>query len=423
LSEWNHPLHRWYTDPHDSIGKYVKEYMIPQFKELVNMYKPTVIFADGEWFNTAEQWHAAELIDWYYNLVGRDAIVNNRWGKGIDVGFLTPEYSAGIKVIDRPWAEVRGIGRSFGLNRNEDLAAYGSSKDLITRFVQTVANGGGMILNVGPKADGQIPLIQQERLMQLGNWLKINGAAIYSAKPYDITEEEKEIHIERIDANVDFNWVRNAPIKGIKEDNFSVEWSGFIVAPENGKYTFELKADDEATIFIDTILVVNQNKSVEVNEAEVMGANTGVLKNGEITLKKGEVYPIHIKYKEHKQNAQVSLFWSSKKLAKEIVPATVFFQDKEKQEQGLRGVYSSMQTFLCYTQNNGNIYAISFEWPDTELVLTIPNPGEKAKVKLLGVDKILDWKHEEDKMYINTSTIKFRELPSYDAWTFEINKN
>jgi len=423
LPEWNHPLHRWYTDPNDSIGKYVNEYMIPQFKELVSTYKPSLIFTDGEWFNTAEQWHSAELINWYYNLVGKDAIVNNRWGHGIDVGFLTPEYSAGIKETDRPWAEVRGIGRSFGLNRNEDLAAYGSSKELITRFVQTVANGGGMILNVGPKADGQIPMIQQERLIQLGDWLKINGNAIYGSKPYVIQEEEKEIHKERIDKNINFNWVRNAPLKGIKEDNFSAEWKGYIVAPENGKYTFEVKADDEAAVFIDNILIINQNNAIQANEAEVMGANTGASKNGVISLKKGEVYPIHIKYKEKVQNAQVSLFWSSKKLTKEIVPASSLFLDKEKKNKGIKGVYSSMETYLCYTQNNGKIYAISFEWPDTDLVLSIPNPGESSKVKLLGVDRELEWKYENNKMYINTSKIKFRELPSFDAWAFEISDN
>ena len=60
LAEWNHPLHRWYTDPHDQIGEYVDTYMIPQFKELVNTYKPSLIFADGEWYNTAKQWHSAE---------------------------------------------------------------------------------------------------------------------------------------------------------------------------------------------------------------------------------------------------------------------------------------------------------------------------------------------------------------------------
>jgi alpha-L-fucosidase len=423
LAEWNHPLHRWYTDPHDNIGKYVDEYMIPQFKELVSEYKPSLIFTDGEWYNTAKQWHSAELINWYYNLVGKDAIVNDRWGHGIDVGFLTPEYSAGIKVTDRPWAEVRGIGRSFGLNRNEDLAAYGTSKDLITRFVQTVANGGGMILNVGPRADGQIPMIQQERLTQLGDWLKINGAAIYGAKPFEIMEEEKLIYKDRVDDNINFKWVRNAPLKGIKEDNFTAEWKGFIVAPENGKYTFEVKADDEAAVFIDNKLVLNQDSSIIANEAEVMGANTGASKDGTITLKKGVTYPIHIKYKEYKQNAEISLFWSAKNLAKEIVPVTNFFQDKEKTTPGILGTYSSMETYLCYTQNNNSIYAISFEWPDTELVLTIPNPGKDSKVKLLGVDKNLDWKYENGKMHINTTSIKFSELPSFDAWTFEINKN
>ncbi len=423
LAEWNHPLHRWYTDPHDNIGQYVEEYMIPQFKELVSEYKPSLIFTDGEWYNTAKQWHSAELINWYYNLVGKEAIVNNRWGHGIDVGFLTPEYSAGIKVTDRPWAEVRGIGRSFGLNRNEDLAAYGTSKDLITRFVQTVANGGGMILNVGPRADGQIPMIQQERLTQLGDWLKINGSAIYGSKPFEIMEEEKLIYKERIDENINFRWVRNAPLKGIKEDNFTAEWKGFIVAPENGKYIFEVKADDEAAVFIDNKLVVNQNNTITANEAEVMGANTGASKDGVISLKKGVAYPIHIKYKEYKQNAEISLFWSAKNLTKEIVPATNFFQDKEKNTPGILGTYSSMETYLCYTQNNNNIYAISFEWPDNELVLTIPNPGNNAKVKLLGVDRNLEWKYKNGKMYINTSTIKFSELPSFDAWTFEINKN
>ncbi len=215
--------------------------------------------------------------------------------------------------------------------------------------------------------------------------------------------------------------MRNAPIKGVKEDNFNVEWNGFIVVPENGKYNFEVKADDEAAVFIDNKLVVNQNNTITANEAEVMGANTGASKDGSITLKKGIACPIHIKYKENKQNAEISMYWSAKNRLKEIVPAANLFQDKEQIKPGLLGVYSSMKTYLCYTQNNNNIYAISFEWLDNELVLTIPNPGKNSKVKLLGVDKDLDWKYEDGKMHINTSKITFSELPSFDAWTFEIS--
>ncbi len=423
LAEWNNPLHRWYTDPHDSIGNYVDNYMIPQFKELVSSYKPSLIFADGEWFNTAKQWHAAELIDWYYNLVGDEAIVNNRWGSGIDTGFLTPEYSAGIKVTDRPWAEVRGIGRSFGLNRNENLEAYGSSKELIQRFVKTVANGGGMILNVGPKADGQIPLIQQERLMQLGKWLKINGAAIYGSTPFEIKEEEKIVDITRVDKQINFNWVRNSPMKGVKEDNFSIAWEGFIVAPESGAYTFETKADDEVAVYIDGKLLINQNYTAGGSQSEVMGANTGKSTNGIAKLKADVAYPIIIKYNEKKQNAEVTLFWSSKKIAKQIVPASGFFQDKAKTKPGIQGVYTSYQTYICYTQNNEKIYAISFEWADETLILNIKNPGKSATVKLLGLNRNLNWEYRDGKMYINTKRINYAEMPSHDAWTFEITKN
>ena len=423
LSEWNHPLHRWYTDPHDSIGRYVDEYMIPQFKELVGTYKPSLIFSDGEWFNSAKQWHSAELINWYYDLVGDEAIVNDRWGSGIKVGFLTPEYSAGIKVTDRPWAEVRGIGRSFGLNRNEDLEAYGTSKDLIQRFVQTVANGGGMILNVGPKSDGQIPLIQQERLIQLGDWLHINENAIYGSEPYIVKEEERMVQRERVDANLHFNWVRNSPMKDIKEDYFSVEWHGYIVAPTTGKYTFEAKADDEVVVLIDNQLVINLNYTAPDNEAEVMGASTSASKNGQISLIEGMAYPITIKYHEKKQNAALSLFWSSEKSQKQIVPASSFYQDKSKTMTGIKGTYSSMKTYLCYTQNNNKVYAISYEWPDETLVLNIPDPGKDATVHMLGLNKTLDWKYEDNKMIIDITSVKYSELPSHDAWTFEINKN
>ena len=423
LAEWNHPLHRWYTDPHDSIGNYVDQYMIPQFKELISTYKPKLIFADGEWFNSAKQWHSAELIHWYYNLVGEEAIVNNRWGSGLDVGFLTPEYSAGIKVTDRPWTEVRGIGRSFGLNRNEDLEAYGTSQELIQRFVQTVANGGGMILNVGPKADGQIPLIQQERLMQLGKWLDINAEAIYGAETYAITEVEKEVSKERTDRNISFNWVRNSPMKGIKEDHFAVEWNGFIVAPESGNYTFEMAADDEASLFIAGKPVIALNRTDKGSQSEVMGANNSAANQGVLKLKSGVPYPIKIQYREIDLSASVRLFWSSKTLKKEVVPGSALYVDKDQTEHGLKGNYTSLKTYLCYTQNKGNLYAISFEWPEEQLLLKIPHPGDKAKVKMLGLDRYLDWSYENDTLIIHTESITYSELPSHDAWTFQINKN
>ena len=202
LTEWTNGLHIWMQDPDDAIDEYVERYMIPQFKELVTKYKPSLIFSDGEWQNSAEQFHAPELIAWYYNTVGPEAIVNDRWGSGTQHGFKTPEYKGAIADTVRPWAECRGIGKSFGLNRNEPLSNYLTSDSLIRHFVKLVAAGGGMTLNVGPDADGTIPMLQQERLIDLGNWLKVNGEAIYGSRPCSkMCENDSTVFYTKNDGN------------------------------------------------------------------------------------------------------------------------------------------------------------------------------------------------------------------------------
>ena len=246
------------------------------------------------------------------------------------------------------------------------MEAYGTSAELIHRFVQTVANGGGMILNVGPKADGQIPLIQQERLLQLGNWLSTNAKAIYGAKPYVIRELEETLTRQRIDTHIDFNWVRNSPMKGIKEDNFSAHWKSYITVPKTDTYTFEISADDQAALWIDGKLVLNQNYKSEGSESEVMQSSTGMSAKGKIKLEKGRRYRFELKYREQKQNARVHLYWKTREIARTIVPKEVFYQNLKGNRSGLKATYSSLKTYLCFTENNGNIYAVSFDWPEKE---------------------------------------------------------
>ncbi len=416
LAEWNHPLHKWYTDPNDSIKEYVDKHMIPQFRELIGNYKPKVLFTDGEWFNSAEEWHARELISWYYNLVGDEAIVNDRWGSGSDIGFLTPEYSSGIKVTDRPWAEVRGLGRSFGLNRNEPLDAYMSPGELIHFFVKAVANGGGITINVGPKADGQIPLLQQERLIQLGEWLNVNGEAIYGSEVWKKPGEEKEVTVERIDPRIDFNWVRNKPDKLIKEDFFNITWTGYIKSEFSENYLFEAEANEGIRMWINGTLVIDQWEKVEK-----ANASEETIEKDSIYLQKGKMYPVKINYHEKRQDANAQLFWSSKLKSKEIIPQKNLFSSRNTVEgDGLKGVYRSMKQYIAYTRNHGNLYAITLEWPNEELVLSINKPASDTKVTMLGRDGELPWKYENNKMYIDISGIKYNEIPNHYAWSFRI---
>jgi alpha-L-fucosidase len=179
LFEWYNPL--WQKDK----TKYVNEHFFPQIKNLVSRYKPDVLWADGEWDLTDEQWKSKELLAWLYNNdANKNMIVNDRWGKDIRKhhgGFYTTEYGADFSA-DHPWEECRGIGFSFGYNRNEDLQDYNSAQTLVLMLVNTVSNGGNLLLDIGPDESGKIPPIMQERLLQMGAWLKVNGEAIYGSR-------------------------------------------------------------------------------------------------------------------------------------------------------------------------------------------------------------------------------------------------
>ena len=409
LAEWNNPLHRWYTDPPETIGPYVDQHMIPQFKELISTYRPAVLFTDGEWLNTAEQWHARELIEWYYETVGPDAIVNNRWGAGSDIGFLTPEYSSGIEETTRPWTEVRGLGRSFALNRNEDLEAYMTPGELVRRFASAVAAGGGMILNVGPKADGQIPLLQQERLLQLGHWLELNWEAINGSRPWKKTGEDREVSFSRVDPTIDFDWVRNSPSPTIREDDFSAAWTGYLQPQLSETYTFEADADDGIRVWIEEELVLDRRQGAGTRAEEL---------DRSVRLEAGKKYPIRVEYFETDLNASVRLFWSSPSQPRQVIPQERLFTTRRMaQGDGLKGVYRSMRRYLAYTQREDNLYAISFEWPDGELALSIPPPPSDRRIRLLGLDRELPWRSAGDTVYVDFSGIHYGEIPGQWAWT------
>jgi alpha-L-fucosidase len=70
---------------------------------------------------------------------------------------------------------------SFGYNQLDDETTYASSTELIHLLINSVADGGNLLLNIGPKANGEIPDIQKRRLIEIGQWLEINGEAIFGS--------------------------------------------------------------------------------------------------------------------------------------------------------------------------------------------------------------------------------------------------
>jgi len=182
LYEWFHPLYR--TD----VDRYVREHMLPQLRDLVTRYKPDILWGDGQWEHPSETWRTPEFLAWLFNEAGLpEIVINDRWGKETSNrhgGFATPEYGHAPKgrLMDLGrFEECQGMGRSFGYNRNEAAEDYRSSTELIHLLIDNVSRGGNLLLDIGPSADGRIPDIMQQRLLDIGAWLQVNGEAIYES--------------------------------------------------------------------------------------------------------------------------------------------------------------------------------------------------------------------------------------------------
>ncbi|TNJ45849.1 alpha-L-fucosidase [Tamlana fucoidanivorans] len=186
LYEWFNPL---YTN---DVNLFVDNHMIPQFKDVVEKYAPSLIFTDGEWDYPYTTWKATELLSWLYNdsASKNDVVINDRWGKETrhkHGGYYTTEYGSGLPNADVPWEENRGMAHSFGFSKTENFEDYNSTQQLLYMLVDIVSRGGNFLLDIGPTADGRIPVIMQERLLEMGDWLAVNGEAIYGTTLWENT--------------------------------------------------------------------------------------------------------------------------------------------------------------------------------------------------------------------------------------------
>ncbi|MFN5225300.1 MAG: alpha-L-fucosidase, partial [Bacteroidota bacterium] len=186
LFEWFNPL--WKSDP----DKYVSTHVWPQMKELINNYQPDVFWTDGDWDASDATWKSKEFLAWMYNEspVKDKVVTYDRWGSGIRFkqgAVFTPEYQPELDFDQHYWEESRGMGYSYGYNREEDAWDYNSSQSLIYHLIDKVSRGGNFLLDIGPDEHGKIPPIMQERLLDIGKWLSVNGEAIYGTERWKYT--------------------------------------------------------------------------------------------------------------------------------------------------------------------------------------------------------------------------------------------
>jgi alpha-L-fucosidase len=170
-------------------------YANSHWRELIARYAPSLMWNDIAYPAPAD---LDELFAHYYNTV-TDGVINDRFTQGFEFSegqiagsrhydFRTPEYTSMDEITAFKWESTRGIGYSFGYNRNEGPESYLSVEDLVRSFVDIVSKNGNLLLNMGPTANGTVPDLQRERLLGLGKWLDVNGEAIFDTRPWVTAE-------------------------------------------------------------------------------------------------------------------------------------------------------------------------------------------------------------------------------------------
>lgn len=170
------------------------DYVFNQYKELIDRYQPDILWNDIGWPYAGEHM-LPHLLSYYYNRCP-EGVINDRYND-LWQDFFVKEYQQGSVHRDEKWENIRGLGLSFAYNRMEGPEHIMSPQKLTALLCSTVANNGNLLINVGPMADGNIPELQKNSLLGMGDWLQKNKEAIYGSHPEDRESyhtQEYEVH-------------------------------------------------------------------------------------------------------------------------------------------------------------------------------------------------------------------------------------
>ena len=168
----------WDPAQDGDFDTYLHTKAIPQIKELLTNYGdfPAVV-----WFDTPTKMmtpaRAAEivtLLNQHPNLIW-----NNRLGGDYKGDTETPEqFIPPQGYPGRDWESCMTINDTWGYKSYD--TNFKSTETLLRNLIDIASKGGNYLLNVGPDSTGVVPAPEADRLRQMGQWLKVNGEAIYN---------------------------------------------------------------------------------------------------------------------------------------------------------------------------------------------------------------------------------------------------
>jgi len=197
VREWRHPMAQSYEAqgrpdlwgnygnfwdyPNENIknlDEYIDQFDIPQLKELLTNYGDLLTI----WFDTPSQIRPdqAERIKKIVRRYQPACLINSRLSYDIEADYASMgDNEIPISGSSAPWETAMTTMGAWGYKKD---AVFGKWEDMLERLADIASKGGNFLLNVGPNAEGVIPAPAQKELKKIGQWLQINGKAIYGTE-------------------------------------------------------------------------------------------------------------------------------------------------------------------------------------------------------------------------------------------------
>ena len=194
---WDHNKELTGIKP-EQYDKYWQEKVIPQMRELLTNYGEISIFWFDMWIHHSQTVVTKKQLIQLKELIRElqpNCLVNSRLGLSIeedpDIDFKTlGDNSLGDKLEEFPWQSPATVAHSWGFHATDN--EWKSTTSLLKALINNVSLNGNLMLNIGPRANGDVPEEIKQRLTEMGNWLNINGESVYGARAFYLPKNQHD---------------------------------------------------------------------------------------------------------------------------------------------------------------------------------------------------------------------------------------